>query len=77
MLAALGFTGLTGVLFVTGNASTVDVIFSTIISNIGSAYEKLITLSIADLFDQWIDGVLSLILMAAFAAPLLLIPTKK
>ncbi|WP_411691012.1 hypothetical protein [Acinetobacter gandensis] len=77
MLSMLGFLGFIAVLFLTGNATSVEVIFNTLSSNVMSAFENLITLNLSAVFDQWLDGVLSLLILAALGLPVLLFPSKK
>lgn len=77
MLSMLGFLGFVAVLYLTGNATSVEVIFNTLSSNVTSAFENLITLNLLALFEQWIDGVLSLFILAALGLPFLLFPSKK
>ena len=46
-------------------------------SNVISAFENLITLNLSALFDQWLDGVLSLLILAVLGLPFLLFHSKK
>lgn len=73
----LGFFGFIVLLYLSGNATSVEVIFNTLSSNVTSAFEKLITLNFLALFEQWIDGVLSLFILAVLGLPFLFSPSKK
>lgn len=77
MLSMLGFLGFIAVLYLTGNATSVEVIFNTLSSNVISAFENLTTLNLSALFDQWLDGVLSLLILAVLGLPFLLFHSKK
>lgn len=77
MLSMLGLFGIIAVLYITGNAASVEVIFNTLSSNATNAFENLITLNLLALSKQWIDGVLSLVILAAFGLPFLLFSSKK
>ena len=77
MLSMLGFFGFIAVLYLTGNATSVEVVFNTLSSNVVSAFENLITLNLSALFDQWLDGVLSLFILAVLGLPFLLFHSKK
>lgn len=76
-LSMLGFLGFIVLLYLSGNATSVEVIFNTLSSNVTSAFEKLITLNFLALFEQWIDGVLSLFILAVLGLPFLFSPSKK
>lgn len=77
LLSMLGFFGFISFLFVTGNENSVETIFNTLISNISIAFESMISLNFSALISQWFQGVLSLLILAAFGLPFLLLTSKK
>lgn len=77
LLSMLGFFGFISLLFITGNANSVEAIFNTLSSNISVAFENMISLNFSALIRQWFEGVLSLLILAVLGLPFLLLPSKK
>jgi len=77
LLSMLGFFGFISFLFITGDVHSVEAIFNTLSSNISIAFENIISLNFSALINQWFQGVLSLLILAALGLPFLLLSSKK
>lgn len=77
LLSMLGFFGFISFLYLTGNENSVEVIFNTLSSNISNAFESIISLNFSALINQWFQGVISLLILALFGLPFLLLRSKK
>lgn len=72
LLSMLGFVGYLSVLFVVGDTESLQVILSTLNANISEAVKNLVDLDLQALFAKWMEGLYSIVLLAALGFPFLL-----
>ncbi len=71
LLSMLGFVGYLSALFVVGDTESLQVILSTLNANISEAIKNLVALDFQALFAQWVEGLYSIVLLAALGLPFL------